>query len=259
MTHSGIFKKSILLLLCAFALSSFKAAYDEFSFTQSLATENLKSLNAEIRISAGKLNLTAQKVDKIDFKSVYSRDIWKPQFTSNLKSSEGTLSILQPEQKNVNMKDNDKNEWNIKLPQSLPTDLRLTMGAGEGVVNLNGANLKSLTMEAGAGDFKVNLANTSVAKLNISAGVGALEVDLSGKRNTNLKANISGGIGDVKVVLPSQVGIRATVSGLGSIKNSGLKKEGSHYVNDAYGKTPNSIDIDISGGLGSVELVMAGK
>ncbi len=251
-------KKTLPYLFCAFTLTlvSLKPAYEEYSYTQSLNTQNLKSLKADIRFNAGTLNLTAHNQANIDFKSVFTREAWRPEFTSNVKASDGSVSIIQPEQKNTNMKDRDKNSWNVKIPQSLATDMNLTMGAGEGVVDLRGARLNRLTMEAGAGDFKVNLANTSVSHLTVSAGVGALTLDLSGKRNTNLKADISAGIGDLKVVLPRATGLRVKVSGLGGVKKGGLTKQGDYYVNEAYGNTEQSLTIDISAGIGGVEFML---
>jgi predicted membrane protein len=251
-------KKALPFVLGIFAITlvSYKTVADEFRYVQNLTTQNIKSLKAEIQINAGRLNLSAHNQQKIDFESVYTKTTWKPEFTSNMKVAEGTLSIIQPEEKNTNMKDKDRNEWTVKLPQAVPTNLKLTMGAGEGNVDLQGAQLDRLTMEAGAGDFKVNLANTSVQKLNVSAGVGALSLNLSGKRSNDLKANISGGIGELKLILPRSTGVRVQVSGLGSVDNKGFKKQGGYYVNEAYGKSDHTVDVDVSAGLGSVELSM---
>jgi hypothetical protein len=36
---------------------------------------------------------------------------------------------------------------------------------------------------------------------------------------------------------------------------TGLRKQGDYYVNDAYGKTPTSIDLNVQGGIGEVDLI----
>jgi predicted membrane protein len=254
-------RKTLPFLACALALSlvSLKSAYEEYSYNQSLTTQNLKSLQAELKFNAGRLRLSSHNQNSLDFKSVFTKENWRPELTSDVKTSNGKVSITQPEEKNTNMKDRDKNEWNVTLPRSLATDLKLSMGAGEGTVDLSGTNLNRMTMEAGAGDFKVNLANTSVQNLELSAGVGAMKLDLSGKRTANLKADISAGIGDLKIILPRDVGVRVQISGIGGVKKTGFTKQNGYYVNEAYGKTKHVMDIDVSAGLGGVELILEGK
>ncbi|QNF32802.1 hypothetical protein HUW51_08685 [Adhaeribacter swui] len=224
--------------------------------SQSLDLKNVKTLQADIQINAGTLKLTAQNTSKADARFTYSKDAWKPQVKYNGEPDKGSLSIKQPEEKNTNMKDKDRNEWNIILPQGVATSLKLRMGAGESNVDLRGARLTRVVMDAGAGEFNVNLANTSVSELDVNAGVGEVNLDLSGKRNTDLKASINGGIGSLNLILPRQTGVRVKVNGLGGLDSNGLKKQGGYYVNEAYGKTPHTLEITINGGLGSVDLAL---
>jgi hypothetical protein len=114
--------------------------------------------------------------------------------------------------------------------------------------------LTRLHLKAGAGDFTVNLANTSVPKLDIEAGVGEIKLDLSGKWSNNLEAKINGGIGEITLKLPRKTGVRVKVNGLGSIENAGFTKQDGYYVNEAYKKTEATLNIEINGGLGSVNL-----
>jgi len=52
------------------------------------------------------------------------------------------------------------------------------------------------------------------------------------------------------------VGVRAhAAGGIGSVDAEGLKKEGSDYINDMYGKTPHKITLDVQGGIGEIELL----
>ncbi|MBD0257529.1 MAG: hypothetical protein ICV83_17580 [Cytophagales bacterium] len=230
------------------------AAFGQHTSSQSADLKGLKSLAATIRISAGTLKLTAQDAPAAESRFTYTRDAWKPRVTFSREGGQGRLTIEQPESQNVNMKDKDRNDWEIRLSRGVPTDLTLRMGAGDGTVDLRGAKVRRLEMEAGAGSFKVNLANTSVASLKVNAGVGELILDLTGERTTNLQATINGGIGGIKVTLPRKTGVRVKVNGLGSFDSAGFRKQGDYYVNDAYGKTPHSLDLSVSGGLGDLEL-----
>jgi hypothetical protein len=221
---------------------------------QVIDLKNIKTLQAELQINAGTFKLSTQDQAAVNASFNYTRKAWKPEIKFTPQAGKGILSIKQPDEKNTNMQKEERNEWEIKMPRSVPTDLKFRMGAGEGTVNLSGAKINRLEMEAGAGDFKVNLANTSVASLKISAGVGALTLNLTGSRTSNLKADISGGIGDLTLVLPRKTGVRVKVSGLGDIESGGLKKQGGYFVNEAYGKTPQHLDITVSAGLGAIKI-----
>ncbi len=248
----------LLTLFCSgvATLVSAPVAIAQHSTSQSLDLKNVKTLQADIQINAGTLKVTAHNTTKADTRFTYTKDAWKPQIKYNGEPGQGTLSIKQPKEENTNMKDKDRNDWDIILPQGVTTNLKLRMGAGETNVDLRGAKLNRVVMDAGAGEFNVNLANTSVNELDMNAGVGEINLDLSGKRNTNLKASINGGIGSLNLVLPRETGVRVKVNGLGGLDNSGFKKQGGYYVNEAYGKTSHSMEITINGGLGNVDLAL---
>lgn len=233
---------------------AFKSAGEEYSYSQSIELKNIKVINANIRFNAGTLNLSNHNQPVAELKSIYTKTNWRPVF--NLDKQSGNLSIQQPVAKNINMKEEDKNDWKIKLPKNLETNLHLKMRAGEGTIDLNGSKLNKMEVEAGAGKFDLNLANTSLSNLEVSGGVGALTIDLSGSRENNLDANIKGGIGEIKLILPRQTGVRVKVFGLGSIDRNDLKKQDGYYVNEHYGKTSKNVEVNVKGGLGSLDLII---
>jgi|GEM_PF-322116 len=243
-------------LLLFLALAVTPAAFGQKTSSQSADLKGLNSLSATIRISAGTLKVTAGDAPAAESRFTYSREAWKPRVTFSREGGTGRLAIEQPDAKNMNMSDGERNDWEIRLTRGVPTDLTLRMGAGEGTVDLHGAKVRRLDMEAGAGAFKVNLAGTSVTDLEVDAGVGELTLNLTGERTASLRATINGGIGDLNLVLPRKMGVRVKVSGLGSLNSAGFKKQGDYYVNDAYGKTTHSLDLSVSGGLGDLELTL---
>ncbi len=244
--------------LCSLSLAfvSLPLAYGQQSTQQSVDLKKVTSLQAEVRMSAGTLELSSQREPQAAMQFMYTRDAWAPDVQLESASGRGELTIMQAEGKSFDMDDEDENSWKIKLPASIPTNLSVRIGAGEGKIDLHGAMLDRLRMDAGAGEFNVNLANSSVSDLEINAGVGSLTLDLRGKRSTNLDASINGGIGDIKLLLPKEVGVRVKVFGLGGLDSPGFTKEDGYYVNEAYGKTPYSMDIKINGGLGSLEMAL---
>lgn len=254
MTTKKILGTTLLFLVVIFVVlaAASKPEYRDFSYANTLDLKGAGIAKTEISFNAGRLNLTAHNHSSVALDATYTRESWKPEVKFNKQTS--LLSILQPQQKSSNMKDNDRNEWEVNFPKNLETDLKLTIGAGEGIVDLAGSKIQTFIVEAGAGDFDINLANVSLSSLEINAGVGELTLDLSGEQQTDMNAKINGGVGAIKVVLPKETGLKVKVNGLGGINAHELTKQNGYYVNDLYGRTPHNIDMEINGGLGSLEL-----
>jgi hypothetical protein len=80
-------------------------------------------------------------------------------------------------------------------------------------------------------------------------------VDLTGAYEQDLTATIEGGVGEATVRLPSEVGVRVSAEGgLDEINAEGLQREGEAYVNDAYGDSDITLDVDVRGGVGQINL-----
>jgi hypothetical protein len=86
-------------------------------------------------------------------------------------------------------------------------------------------------------------------------GAGKTTVDLTGDYAKGFDSSIQGGVGEATVELPSEVGVKAKAQGgLGKINAEGLKKVGDSYVNDAYGESDVTLNVNVQGGVGEVNL-----
>jgi hypothetical protein len=86
-------------------------------------------------------------------------------------------------------------------------------------------------------------------------GAGKTTVDLTGDYAQGFKASMQGGVGEAKVLLPSGVGVKAKAQGgLGKIDAEGLKRVGDSYVNDAYGESDVTLNVEVQGGVGEINL-----
>jgi len=66
---------------------------------------------------------------------------------------------------------------------------------------------------------------------------------------------VRGGAGEVTVLLPSQVGVRVNAgTRLGRVNAQGLQQRGEAFVNDAYGDSEITLEVDVEGGLGQINL-----
>jgi predicted membrane protein len=110
-------------------------------------------------------------------------------------------------------------------------------------------------VEMGAGESDLDLDSLTLTGLDLQMGAGRTTVDLTGDYAQDLEASIQGGVGEATVMLPSEVGVMAKAEGgLGKINAEGLKKEGNAYVNDAYRDTDVTLEIDVEGGVGEINL-----
>jgi hypothetical protein len=202
--------------------------------SQSIQAENAQSVRANLRMGAGELNLTggADQLMEADF--AYNVPDWKPKVNYDVSGDMGELTVRQGDGGGVRLGGDARNEWDIRFNDEVPTNLSVQMGAGESDLDLDDLTLTGLELEMGA---------------------GRTTIDLTGDYERDLVASIQGGVGQATVQLPSEVGVRVEAQGgLGEINAEGLQKEGEAYVNDAYGDSEDTLDVDIQGGVGQINL-----
>jgi len=193
-----------------------------------------KSARVEIEMPAGELNIDpgAQELLEADF--TYHSASSQPQLDYNVSGNQGRLSIHQSGSTHGR---GGRNTWDLHLSNKVPLELKVEQGAGRAKLKLGGLALSRLEVEIGAGETIV---------------------DLSGDWKNDLNASIQGGVGRATVRLPSDVGVRASAAGgIGAIHVHGLKKEGDAYVNEAYGKSPVTVKVQVEGGVGEINLEVA--
>ena len=202
--------------------------------SKSIQAENAQSVHAKLIMGAGELNLTggADRLMEGDFS--YNVADWKAKVNYDVSGDTGELAVEQGGDGGVRLGGSARNKWDIRLNDEVPTDLVVQMGAGESDLDLDSLSLTGLDLQMGA---------------------GKTTVDLTGDYARNFDASIKGGVGEATVLLPSEVGVRARAEGgLGKINAKGLRKVGDAYVNDAYGNSDVTLDVDVQGGVGQINL-----
>jgi hypothetical protein len=203
--------------------------------SKSVDPKDAQSVRAQLKMGAGELNLTggADRLMEGDFS--YNVAEWKPEVSYDMSGDEGELVVRQGGSEDSNLTDEARNEWDIRLNDEMPTDLVVQMGAGESDLDLD-----SLTLEG----------------LKLQMGAGRTTVDLTGDYAQSFKSTIQGGVGEATVELPSGVGVKAKAQGgLGKIDaGEGLKRVGDAYVNDAYGESDVTLNVNVKGGVGAINL-----
>ena len=107
----------------------------------------------------------------------------------------------------------------------------------------------------GAGESDLDLDSLALTGLDLEMGAGETRVDLTGDYARDFDVSIEGGVVEATVLVPSEVGVRVRAEGgLGKINAEGFQREGEAYVNDAYGGSDVSLNVDVRGGVGSINL-----
>ncbi len=200
--------------------------------TKAVNLQGAKSVSVHVQMPAGQLRLDggASQLLSADF----HYDGWQgdPQVNYTVTDGQGDLQITQ--NGNSAHFGNSYNDWRLQFGGAEPVDLSLDMGAGEAWVRPSALNLSELTIHMGAGQ---------------------LDLDLTGIKPGNLQADVEGGAGQARIHLPKDEGVRVFASGgIGAVNGDGLIRQGDAYVNSAYGKSAQNIEMTVHGGVGEIDL-----
>jgi hypothetical protein len=233
MSAKTALKLVFAILLVAGILACERAVRESETKTQKVDLGEADSVEVEINMGAGELNLEGGATALMEGTFRYNVERWTPEVDYRVFNKKGRLLIQQRKRHGLHF-GRTKNTWDIRLNNKVPMDMSVNLGAG-------------------STDLK--LQNFSLKRLEIDMGVGELRLDLSGEHKEDLEVKIDGGVGSGTIYLPENVGIRAEIEGgIGSVHAPGFHKDGHAYTNDAYGKAPVSIDLRIEAGIGSIEL-----
>jgi predicted small secreted protein len=202
--------------------------------SRSVQPKDAKSVRAHLMMGAGELKVggAADALMEGDFS--YNVADWKPQIDYEVSGERGDLTVEQGSGDDGRLGGGARNEWDLRFNDDVPTDLVVEMGAGESDLDLDSLTLTGLDLEMGAGETTV---------------------DLTGDYARDFDASIEGGVGEATVLVPSEVGVRVRAEGgLGKIEAEGFQREGDAYVNDAYGDSGVTLNVDVRGGVGSIKL-----
>ncbi len=196
--------------------------------------EGIKPLDVDLEFAIGKIMVSSGTEKLAHAKFAWNNDALKPEYSLTSKDDKYSLYI-EHVGGNSSMK-KAYSEWEIYLNNQVPINLSVECGVGESEIDLSDLDIESLDM-----DF----------------GVGTATVDLRGKYSKNINANIGTGIGEVTIYLPTHMGIRVSVDkGLGDIEVKGLHEtEDDVYENQLFRESGPKIKIDMSTGIGSVNLI----
>ncbi len=203
--------------------------------TRTVALEGATEAQIDLTMGAGDLSLKAgnSSTELLRGEFEYAKDS-PPEFDYDVSGTRGILVVRQRGSSGWRM-GTATNVWDLDIVRGVPVDLRVTLGAGRG---------------------NLDLRDVRVTGLDATMGAGETIVDLSGARTDSVSGRIEAGAGSIKVRVPSDVGVRITghQDGVGDFTANGFKNDGRALVNDAWGETDVRIELQVIRGVGEIVL-----
>ncbi len=204
--------------------------------TRSVEVENAESVQVNLRLAVGELDVGGgvEETRVMEANFAYNVAAWEPGVDYEVVGDSGELSVHQRGLTEGVPTRDVRNEWDLSLNDEVPVDLTVQMGGGVGNLDLD---------------------NLALTGLNLDVGAGSTRVDLSGDWGRDVSAVVRGAAGQVTVLLPSRMGVRVDAgTRLGRVNAEGLRKESGAYVNDAYGDADATLKVEVTGGVGQINL-----
>jgi hypothetical protein len=250
---------------------------------ESIPLDGAEPVAVDILFGAGELEIAAGEPGQLfSGRFLYNVAEWEPEVTYN----DGKLIVQQgddDESLTWPSEDTARNEWKLAFSPEVPLEIDIKVGAGQGELDLTDLQLEKLDIDLGAGDFSVQFnapnqtemsrftldvgaadleivgaGNASPEEMIVQGGAGKITLDLTGDWANSADIEVTSGVGQLDLRLPSDVGVRVNVQGgLSNVEATGLSRSGEAYVNDAYGEAEIELNIEVTTGVGQVDLKVA--
>lgn len=225
-----------IIVLSIFMLISTSAAAVEDAHVENkiIPVGSAESVEIDIEMGVGELTLQGGAIKTLlNANFTYKPLEWKPQVKYSITNKKGHLNITQPNIENLSTEDH-YHGWDLTLKNDLPFDLEMDFGVGECNLDLSGLQL---------------------SELDLNLGTGEMTVDLSGDWQNSFTTEINGGVGDITLILPKSVGARVKIDkGLADVHAEDMKRLGNTFVNETYGTSNITLEIELDIGIGSITL-----
>lgn len=170
-----------------------------------------------------------------------------------VEASGSSLSIDNGRQRGWRGLWEGRDVWRLTLPTTTIDDLSLVINAGEGDIDLAGADLGRLDLVTNAGRTTVGLSDTSVSRLSGTVNAGMLSLVLPSAANVTGSVVINAG--QLQVCTPSGVGLAIhQTSVLGAISINGQDHGGANWQSPDYASAAYRTDLTITTNFGNVEV-----
>jgi len=149
--------------------------------------------------------------------------------------------------------------WDVRLPRGPLLDVGITLNAGDGTIDLSGANAGTLSVTLNAGLMTFDLVGAAtLASVDGTVNAGSATFDLPA---TVGDINLSLNAGSINVCLPARTDL--TVSWSGALGSNNFEDIGLIKIDDEHWTTGDAlsgprVELDVSANAGSFDLTIGG-
>ena len=293
------FASAVLLSLAPLSAAASVAGQDWRDFRSARPLRDVQTLDVQLLYAGGAVRISPSESSLLyDARLRYDAEHWAPRRDWRREGSRGRLRLGVSSTADGDRDEDapDRARWNFDLDledvgrgaddagrlafalhPSVPTRLRVGVGAGRARLDLGGLTLTELEFVTGAADVRVgfarenrvpmellsvksgaaglvaeNLGNARFRRLEFFGVVGDVTLDFSGAWRASAEADIKMALGELVVRVPAEIGVRINRSGLASLSAEDFLREGDAYVSRNWASARVRFEITLAAGLGSV-------
>ncbi len=251
-------------------------------YEETVPASGVTEADVTVHFGSGDISLTAGEPDVL-FSGHFQTNVeeWAPEVTW-----EGGDLVIEQGHESGMPDPGAENNWDLAFAPGVALDMDIGIGASDGELDFTGLSLTNLLLETGASDMMVRfdapnpaqmermtiragaaslrvdgIGNAGPERLDVDGGVGNIILDFSGVWSHSAQASVTAGTGAVLLRLPRDVGVQVKVEGgLGSVDvGEELTLSDGAYVNQAYGEAETELLIEVTVGVGNLELELVGE
>jgi hypothetical protein len=284
---NSLHTRLLLLVIAAAATppvaSALQSQHREFSRTRE------KELKVVLDVSFGSVTIErgdGENIAEVDYDEE-EESKQKLQISYDIENEIGMLRIKLKEPTHFwgsDDSDHDKSRHvTLRLSDAIPVSFDLSLGAGNGQIDLTDLQVKDLkistgassvtlkcnksnsifaddvTIESGVSKFTAtNLGNLNFRNLKFSGGVGSYKLDFGGAFHQSAEAQIELGLGSISVSIPREIPTRLSYDdnwlSSFSLDDDFIKKRNGVYETEDYEDASKRLIVRLESGLGSVKI-----
>ena len=292
------FLAAACLTLGSFVVATPTAGQDWRDFRSARQLRGVETLDVQLLYAGGSMRVSPSEATLLyDAQLRYDAEHWVPRRDWRREGDAGRLRLmvssredgptaveatlrldgdLEFELSDIEASD-DAGRLALALNPSVPTRLRVGVGAGRARLELGGMALTALEFMTGAGDVRVgfarenrvpmellsvksgatglvaeNLGNARFERMEFYGVIGDVTLDFSGAWRSSAEAEIKMALGELVMRVPREIGVRVTRSGLASLSAEGFRREADAWVSPNWESAGVRFEIALAAGLGSV-------
>jgi hypothetical protein len=144
-------------------------------------------------------------------------------------------------------------DWRVTLPMGTRLDLATEIAAGEGTIDLAGAQLGDVDLVVQAADLDADLSAATAEDISLRVEAGAADLVLPATGSPAVDIDVDAGA--ARICAPAGMALRVRASSsLASITTPGLVRVGDAWESPDYATATHRADVTVSVNVGSVDI-----